>query len=113
MSGRPRVGNPAAGGLVGIGMFAGRVDPQQAPEVAIAQGLTDSMAGDPGVRLAGRGRRRFRAGGLTPQRFVGSGPGGVNSEEALEVLPVSAGNRSRALGQAPKLLPGDLPLDKG
>jgi hypothetical protein len=109
--GRPRVGQPAgAGGDHGQGMFAGNLQPQNTTG-AVANALVESMAGDPGVRLArGRGKRTFRSGGLTPQRFV-QAQGAINSEESLDALPLSAGNRSRALGQSPRLLPTDLPTE--
>lgn len=98
----------SGGGDVGYGMFAGRVDPLN-PTGAVATALIDSTSGDPGIRLAhSRGKRTFKSGLLTPQVFV-QPQGGVNSEEALDALPLSAGNRSRALGQAPRLLPPDLP----
>jgi hypothetical protein len=96
-----RVGQPAGG--YGIGQFAGRVEPQMCTDGTIAGDLQGSMADDPGIRLAhSRGKRTFKGGGLTPQRFV-EPQGGVNSEAALDALPLSAGNHSRALGQSSRL----------
>ncbi|HXU61118.1 MAG TPA: hypothetical protein VN962_05410 [Polyangia bacterium] len=106
-----RTGQPAGQivGDVGIGMFKGHVAPQN-PTGAIVRATIDSMTGDPGIRLAGRGRRRFLSGLLTPQRFLGA-QGGINSQESLDAVPLSAGNRRRALGQAPRLLVSDLPTE--
>lgn len=102
-----RAGQPAGATVpgAGIGQFTGNLDPQD-PTLAANRELLDSMTGDPGVRLAGgRGGRKFRAGGLTPQRFA-EPQGGANSTEAIEALPIKAGTRRRALGQTPQLRPG-------
>jgi hypothetical protein len=89
---------------VGIGQFRGQVDPQD-PTGAVGAEVLRSMAGDPGLRLAGamgtRHRRYYGGGGVEPQHFV-KPPGGTNTAEALDVhanAPIKR-NRSRALGQS-------------
>lgn len=82
-----------------LGQFAGNPEDPNNPTGAAVRLLLDSMTGDPGVRLASsRGKRTFRAGGLDVQRFPLFN-GGPASDEALSTLPITAGTRSRALGQ--------------
>jgi hypothetical protein len=82
-----------------VGQFAGNPPDPSNPTGAVVRELLDGMSGDPGIRLASsRGKRTFRAGGLNLQTF----PIGVTSpasDEALATLPITAGTRSRALGQ--------------
>jgi hypothetical protein len=89
---------------IGIGQFAGQVDPQD-PTGGIGTEFLRSMSGDPGVRLAPamatRHRRYMGGSSIEPQRYV-KPPGGTNTPEALDVnatAPIKR-NHSRALGQS-------------
>jgi hypothetical protein len=91
------------GKRVGIGQFAGTVDPHDPTKAAVHQTLC-SLMGDPGIRLAegmaARASRRWTGTALAPQSYVRMA-GGTNSSEALgatEHAPPKL-NRSRALGQ--------------
>jgi hypothetical protein len=92
---------------VGIGQFAGAPTLPQALDAPLID-AQDGMAGDPGLRLASsRGKRVYRAGGLTLHSFVGP-QGGIASDEVLATLPATR-NQRRALGTF-RGLPEALPL---
>jgi hypothetical protein len=77
-------------------MFRNVAAPPQDVPRALAQGLVASLTDMPGLRLGQgpTGRRVFRGGGMTFQRFV-SGPGDVNDS----VIGTPAINARRALGK--------------
>ena len=81
-----------------MGAFAGNPPVPHDPTAAAVDALHDALTGDPGLRLAGsRGKRQFRAGGLTPQQFIGP-QGGPATDEVLQTLGSTRIQR-RAMGQ--------------
>lgn len=81
-----------------LGVFRGQEPLPQALSEVTHHNLVLGMADDPGLRLAGIGRRRYLGGMLTVQDFATT-IGGPNSRETLETVATTRNSRRSAISR--------------